>query len=75
MRLTACTPPFTKITYAVLPLISLEEFLRAIRGAVSWAAAPTLPQIKLNLQLSCCAFFLSQHVCVCVNVYRYRHSI
>ena len=57
MCLIACTPPFTKIMYTVLLPISLEQFLRAIRGAVSWAAALILPQVKLNLQLSRCAFF------------------
>ena len=36
---------------------SLEHFLRAIWSAVSWDAVLILPQIKLNLQLSGCAFF------------------
>ena len=50
--------PFTKITYILtFSLTSLEQFLRAIWGAVSWAAVLILPQMKLNLQLSCCAFF------------------
>ena len=35
-----------------------EQFLRAIWDAVSWTAVLILPQIKLNLQLSRCAFFL-----------------
>ena len=39
------------------PLVSLELFLRAIWGAVSQAAVLILPQIKLNLQFSHCAFF------------------
>ena len=41
--------PFTKITYILsLPLTSLEQFLRAIIGAVSQAAVLILPQLKLN---------------------------
>ena len=49
--------PFTKITYILsLPLTSLEQFLRAIIGAVSQAAVLILPQWKLNSQLSCCTF-------------------
>ena len=39
------------------PTTSLEQFLRAIPGAVSLAVVLILPQIKLNSQLSCCAFF------------------
>ena len=38
-------------------LDSLEQSLRAIWGAVSWAAGLILSQIKLNSQLSSCAFF------------------
>ena len=50
--------PFTKITYILsLPLTSLEQFLRARWGAVSWASILILPQIKLNLKSSHCAFF------------------
>ena len=54
--------PFTKITYILSYThtphqISLEQFLRAICGAVFWAAVLTLPQI-LNLQLSHYALFL-----------------
>ena len=50
--------PFIKITYILsLPLTSLEQFLRAILGAVSWGAMLILPQIKLNLKSSRCAFF------------------
>ena len=53
--------PFTKITYILIFLpASLEQFLRAIWDAVSWAAVLILPQIKLNSLLSCCAFFLSR---------------
>ena len=51
--------PFTQIRYILTSPIptSLEQFLRAIWGAVSLAAVLILPQIKLNLQLSCWAFF------------------
>ena len=45
--------------YRPLPAASLEQSLRA---AVSRAAVLILPQIKLNLQLSPCASFLSQHL-------------
>ena len=41
------------------PSASLEQFLTAIWGAVFQAAVLILPQIKLNLQSSCCAFFKS----------------
>ena len=36
---------------------SLQQFLRAIQGAVSQAAALILPQIELNSQIAHCAFF------------------
>ena len=51
--------PFTKITYILTSPrpASLEQFLRALRNAVSRAAVLILPQIKLNSQHSCCAFF------------------
>ena len=50
---------FTGNLYIDLPpTVSLEQSLRAIWGAVSQAAVLTLPQIKLNLQLSSCASFL-----------------
>ena len=39
---------------------SPQQFLKAILNAVSWTTVLILPQIKLNLQLSCCAFFKSQ---------------
>ena len=45
--------PFTKITHILtFSPASLEQFLRAISDAVSWAAVLILPQIKLNLHLS-----------------------
>ena len=46
--------------YCPPPPASLDQFLRAIWGAVSWAIVLILPQINLNLQLSHYAFFLSQ---------------
>lgn len=39
------------------PSASLEQFLRAIRGAASRAAVLILPERKLKSQLSHCAFF------------------
>ena len=56
------TIPFTKILYIDLPPGYLfGAFSRAIWGAVSQAAVPTLLQIKLNLQLSHCASYFSLH--------------
>ena len=50
--------PDTKITYILTFLFTtLEQFLRALWNAVSWAIVLILPQIKLNLQLSHCAFY------------------
>ena len=52
--------PFTKIIYIQsFPSISLEQFLRAIWGAVSQAAVLILPQIKLNFNSQVVYFFLS----------------
>ena len=60
MCLTACTLPSPKShIYCSSPSTSSEQFLRAIWGSVSWAAVFILPQIKLNLQLSRCAFLKS----------------
>ena len=57
MCLIACAPFLPKSSiYCLFPL-PLWKFLRAIGGAVSQAAVLILPQIKLNSQLSCCAFF------------------
>ena len=59
----ACTPPTplpkSHIYYPTHTRhqTSLEQFRRAICGAVFWAAVLTLPQ-TLNLQLSHCALFL-----------------
>ena len=56
--LIARIPPSPKITCILTFLpTSLEQFLRATWDAVSGATALILPQIKLNSQLSCCAFF------------------
>ena len=45
--------PFTKISYILsVPPASLEQFLRAIWGAVSQTTVFILPQIKLNSQNS-----------------------
>ena len=50
-------PPFTKITQTLsFHPASLEQFLRAIWNAVFWAVVLILPHMKLNLQISCCAF-------------------
>ena len=46
--------------YTDLPSPSSEQFLRAIWDAVSFGVALILSQIRLNLLLSHCAFFLSQ---------------
>ena len=44
--------------YTDLPSTSLEQFLRAICNAVSWAIVFILSEIKLNSQLSMlCIFF------------------
>ena len=50
--------PVTKITY-ILTFAPpyLEQFLRSIWGAIFQSTVLILPQIKLNSQLSCCAFF------------------
>ena len=52
--------PFTKTLYIpASPAASVEQLLRAIWGTVSQAAVLILPQMKLNLQLPCWAFFKS----------------
>ena len=54
-------PPFTKITYILtFPATSMDQFLWAIWNPVSQAAVLILLQIKLDSQLSRCAFFLVQ---------------
>ena len=57
--------PFTKITHIrSFPPAFLEQFLRAIWGALSPRLQSSYGlQIKLHVQLSCCAFFVveSQH--------------
>ena len=50
--------PFTKIIYVLSFLsTSVEQFLRVIWGTVSQAAILIFTQIKLNSELSHCAFF------------------
>ena len=46
--------------------MSLEQFLRAIWNAISWATVLILPHIKLNAQLSRCAFFFCQQYQKCI---------
>ena len=50
--------PFNTITNILtFSPASLEQFLRVVSDVVSRAPVLVLPQIKLNSQLSCCAFF------------------
>ena len=50
---------FTKnLIYWLSPTADLEQSLRAIWDAASWAAVLILSQIKLNSQLSSCTSFL-----------------
>ena len=60
-----CTYPFSKIIYNInsdlLPC-SLEQFLRTLWNTVSWVIVLILPQIKLNSQLSHCAFLFSRQL-------------
>ena len=55
---------FTKISYILtFPAASLEQFLRAVLGAVPWAAVLILLPVNLHLKLSHCAhFLLSRHL-------------
>ena len=48
---------FTKSPMSWPSPASLEQFLKGIWGAISQAAVPILPQIKLNAQHSHCTFF------------------
>ena len=60
--LIACTPPSPK-SYIHWPSPSfLEQFLRAIQGAVSQAAVFILPQVKFNSHV---VHFLNQHPYLC----------
>ena len=53
------TPPSPKsYILAFLDDCSLKQSLRAIQGAVPYVSVLILSQMKLNLQLSCCASFL-----------------
>ena len=49
--------PFTKPYILSSPTAALEQSLRAVWDAASWAAVLILPQIKLNAQLSSCTSF------------------
>ena len=51
--LIACIPPSPKSDYITFPLASLEQFLRAIWGAVSQALVLIMHPIKLNSQPAC----------------------
>ena len=52
--------PFSTITYTLtFPPTSLEQFLRAIGGAVYQAVVFILPQMKFNSQLTLCIFLKS----------------
>ena len=52
------TPTSPKPYMLTFPTAALEQSLRAIWDAASWAAVLVLPQIKLNSQLSSSTFFL-----------------
>ena len=68
--LIVCIPPSSKShLHWPFPPGSLGQFLRDIWSAVSWAAVLILPQIKLNSQLSHCAFFFQS------TEGRYSHPI
>ena len=69
MCLIACTPPSPK-SDAHWPSVpaSLEQFLTAIWDAVSQAIVLILPQIKVNSQVSHCAFFFSQQLWIPSNL-------
>ena len=51
-------PLLQNLIYWLSPTAALEQSLRAIWDAASWAAVLILPQIKLNSQLSSCTSFL-----------------
>jgi len=48
------------LIYWPSPSATLEQSLRAIWDAASWAAVLILPQVKLNFQLSSCTSFFSR---------------
>ena len=50
-------PLHQNLMYWPSPTVSLEQSLRAIWGAISWAAILIGSQMKCNLQLSRCASF------------------
>ena len=60
MNLIICTPCSPKSHICFL-LTSLEQFLRAIRGAVSQIMVLILPQIKFDSQFLHCVFRLTKN--------------
>ena len=60
--LTSCIPPHQNPIDTDLPLCLFGASFRAIRGAVSGAACPSLPQTKLSWQHSFCAFESTIHI-------------
>ena len=68
-----CPLPQKSHIYWPFPSASLEQFHRAIWGVVSWATVFISPQIKFNLQLSHCAFFLGWH-CLLAFLWNSRFS-
>ena len=50
-------PLHQNLIYGLSPTAALEQSLRAIWDAASWAAVLILPQIKLNSQLPSCTSF------------------
>ena len=78
--------PFTKITYILTsPAHFSEQFLRDIWEAEPWAIVLILSQVKLNSQLSHCAFFLlttlainrdpEQTCCLLLNFMKNQRSV
>ena len=54
-------PLHQNLIYYLSPTANLEQSLRAIWDAASWAAVLILSQIKLNSQLLSCTSFFSRH--------------
>ena len=53
-------PLHQNLIYWLSPTAALEQSLRALWDAASWAAVLILPQIKFNSQLSSCTSVFSQ---------------
>jgi len=60
--LMAHIPPFTKSHVYWPSLTSSEQSLRVFWDSVSQVRVRILPQIKVDWQLSCCAYFLSRQL-------------